>query len=278
MQKDSKKISVVIPCYQHGNHLKECVQSVITQSYKNWECIIVNDGSTDNTSEIAKEFISEKIFYVHQENMGLPEARNTGINNATGEFILPLDADDTLNNDALKNMVNAFAFNNDILVVYSDSRDFDNNNKISNLSNDFTLKDLLASNQLFCTAMFKTIDVKNNIRYDRFLKLGFEDWEFWINLWSNYRHKKFKKIDYPVFNYRSHDSSMMKNLKKDADRNEKIFHYVYEKHKNLFHEFYPSYIKLLNRKNFYENKLETVYNSKIYKTYNYFANFFKKST
>lgn len=91
-------VSVIIPCYKQAQYLDEALQSVFNQTYANWECIIVNDGSPDNTAEVANWWLEKdrRFRYLIQENAGLSSARNSGIDYATGEFILPLDADDKI--------------------------------------------------------------------------------------------------------------------------------------------------------------------------------------
>jgi glycosyltransferase involved in cell wall biosynthesis len=92
-------ISVVIPCYNHGHFLPEALASVLSQPYPSIEVVIVDDGSTDNTRQIAAAY--PQATYVHQENQGLAAARNTGIRHSTGNYVVFLDADDWLCADAL---------------------------------------------------------------------------------------------------------------------------------------------------------------------------------
>ena len=91
-------ISIIVPCYNQAHFLNEVLQSVLDQSYSNWECIIVNDGSPDNTEEIALVWCTKdkRFRYVKKENGGLSSARNAGITISQGEYILPLDADDKI--------------------------------------------------------------------------------------------------------------------------------------------------------------------------------------
>ncbi|MCS4436601.1 glycosyltransferase [Aquiflexum gelatinilyticum] len=96
---DSLLVSVVIPCFNHGKFLAESINSVLDQTYSPIEIIVVNDGSTDNTKEVAGAFPMVK--YVYQENQGLSAARNAGIKNSEGEFLVFLDADDLLLKDAI---------------------------------------------------------------------------------------------------------------------------------------------------------------------------------
>lgn len=97
---DQPVISVIIPCFNHAHFLSEAIQSVLSQSYKNTEIIVVDDGSSDHTKDIATAF--PRVHYVHQTNQGLSAARNTGIKQSHGQYLVFLDADDLLFPDALE--------------------------------------------------------------------------------------------------------------------------------------------------------------------------------
>lgn len=101
-------ISVIIPIYNVENYLDECLNSVITQSYYNLEIILVNDGSTDNSLEICEKYASRdsRIKLINQENKGLSEARNTGIDIFSGDYITFIDSDDVLNKDYIESLHN----------------------------------------------------------------------------------------------------------------------------------------------------------------------------
>ncbi len=92
-------ISVIVPCYNYGDLLKDCIGSLFAQTYSNWECIIVDDGSTDNTRMVAEELVQKdkRISYFLQSNSGPTVARNYGLSVAKGEFIQFIDADDLMN-------------------------------------------------------------------------------------------------------------------------------------------------------------------------------------
>ena len=100
----SPTVSVVVPCYNHAEYLNESVASVVAQTFQNWECIIVDDGSTDDTESVARQLSQEdtRIKYLHKTNGGLADARNKGIEAAKGEFILPLDADDKISSNYME--------------------------------------------------------------------------------------------------------------------------------------------------------------------------------
>ncbi|HEU4496898.1 MAG TPA: glycosyltransferase family 2 protein, partial [Flavobacterium sp.] len=91
-------MSIIVPCFNQSQYLGEALQSVSEQTYTDWECIIVNDGSPDDTEEVSKEWCEKdaRFKYLYKENGGLSSARNAGIAVAGGEYILPLDADDKI--------------------------------------------------------------------------------------------------------------------------------------------------------------------------------------
>lgn len=103
-----KLISVIVPVYNVANYLEECVCSIIKQTYQAWELILVDDGSTDDSGKLCDIFAEKnrKIKVIHQENKGVSVARNTGILNATGEYLMFIDADDWVEPLMLEQMIN----------------------------------------------------------------------------------------------------------------------------------------------------------------------------
>lgn len=109
MSENKPKISIIIPAYNAEKTLRRCIDSVLTQSYKNFEVIIVNDGSKDSTGNICDEYrnIDNRISVIHQENKGVSTARNVGINNSTGTWITFLDADDFIEKETFSDITAA---------------------------------------------------------------------------------------------------------------------------------------------------------------------------
>jgi glycosyltransferase involved in cell wall biosynthesis len=101
-------VSIIIPAYNAGDFISETINSVLNQEHKNFELLIVNDGSTDNTEEVIERFLVDKrIKYISQENRGCSAAKSLGMQRANGEFIQYLDADDLLSSDKIKEQVEA---------------------------------------------------------------------------------------------------------------------------------------------------------------------------
>ncbi len=99
------KVSVIIPVYNVEKYLKKCVDSVLNQSYQDFEVILVDDGSTDNSGKLCDEFKSEKVTVIHKENGGLSDARNAGTEIAKGEYVTWIDSDDTIHADYIKILI-----------------------------------------------------------------------------------------------------------------------------------------------------------------------------
>lgn len=114
---ESNVVSVIVPVYNAEKYIKECVQSVLSQTYKDWELILVDDGSTDCSGTFCDQFaqVDSRISVIHQENAGVTRARAKGVFSSTGNFVYFLDADDTIENDTLEYMV--ALFNDDIDLV-----------------------------------------------------------------------------------------------------------------------------------------------------------------
>jgi glycosyltransferase involved in cell wall biosynthesis len=124
-------VSVIIPCYNYGHYVEEAIDSVLQQTFQNFEIIVVNDGSTDPvTIEVLKHLKKPKTRVIHQANKGLPEARNEGIRHAKGKYICCLDADDTLEPTYLEKAVALLEANPGIAFAYSWVRLFGDEEKI----------------------------------------------------------------------------------------------------------------------------------------------------
>lgn len=203
----STLVSIIIPCYNQAQYLSEALESVLNQNYLNWECIIVNDESPDNTDEIAKEWLikDQRFKYIEKINGGLSSARNAGISNAKGEFILPLDADDKIGSQYLQLAINEFEKDNQLKIVYCKAEKFGEEKGLWDLS-DFSIFNLVKRNMIFCTAFFRKAEWEKVGGYDVNLIYGLEDWEFWIAILKN--GGKVKRLEEVCFFYRVKRVSM----------------------------------------------------------------------
>lgn len=220
-------ISIIVPCYNQARYLDDCLQSVLEQTYTNWECIIVNDGSPDNTVEIAKKWVDKdsRFLYLFKNNGGLSSARNEGVSISKGEFILPLDADDKIANDYIFLAVEEFRKAEGIKVVYCQAEKFGSEFGIWNLP-DFSIENLARVNMIFCTAMYKKNDWELVGGYDTNMIYGLEDWEFWIAILKN--GGEVKCINKVGFYYRINKDSMARTI--NSEQRKFSEEYVGKKH------------------------------------------------
>lgn len=241
----SVEISVIIPCYNHAIFLEEAIQSVLNQDFDSYECIIVDDGSTDHTKEIGKRYENEyeNIRYIFQENKGLSAARNMGIKNSVGNFILPLDADDKISINYLKETYKKINSNPNISVVYGDSFTFGKSLRKWNLPN-YSFNELLYKNMIHCCGLYRKKCWADVNGYDENLRQGLEDWEFWISILK--KNKIAVKLKTCFFYYRQNEESM---IRKDVINN----HYGYKSRCYIFNKHYKLYVTSNVYDLYYEN-------------------------
>lgn len=229
-----EKVSIIVPCYRQAEYLIEALDSVLAQTYKNWECVIVNDGSPDNTEEVAKLYCQKdgRFKYVSQLNQGLAAARNTGIRNSFGTFVLPLDSDDWIDATYVEKALACFERNTETKLVYCKAVLFGAEEGLWDLP-EYHYQDLLWKNCIFCTSMFRRSDYDATGGYNPNMRYGFEDWDFWLSLLS--KKDRVHCIDEPLFHYRVKEGSMLKDLQKN--NLEKAYVQIYTNHKELYEPF-----------------------------------------
>jgi len=202
-------VSVIIPVYNSEKYIEKCIESILNQSYSNIEIVLVDDGSTDNSREVISNFEEgAKIRCIHQKNNGAAAARNTGIKNANGKYIVFVDADDTCEQEHIENLVRAHKADN-TLVICGYNRVFENKivkispgNKtysketISELVNAWTMDPIVGSP---CNKLIeKNLLMENNIEYPEGIKYA-EDFIFSIRLIKHCN--KIETLEECTYNY-----------------------------------------------------------------------------
>lgn len=252
-QKIREKVSIIIPCYNKEKYVNESILSAINQTYDNIQIIVINDGSTDNSAKVINSVILGKeniIFFDKKENRGVVWARNFGISKAEGKYILPLDADDTINTTFVEKAIEIMEGNKKIIV--SCRNVFDKNKQDAKGYIDST-KVIFGDEIFVCTSMFRKSDFELVGGYKECMnKLGCEDWELFITFAeAGYR---FYKINEHLFKYRRHTENHRTTTAKN--QNYLLKRKLLELHPNaflteenietLFHS--PDYIENLQRK------------------------------
>lgn len=263
-------ISIILPVYNAQETISKAIDSVLLQTYKNYELIIVNNGSTDNSEEICKKYINEKIKYIKLEQANVSNARNIGIKESKGEFITFIDSDDVFFSDFLETMISKILSSKSDIVTCGFEElnskkkvllDLNEENQISCTNNAKLYLEILKEKYLFneiWNKLYKTDIIKdNNIEFDLTLNLG-EDYLFNIEYlkYSN----NFSYINKNLYLYT--DSNTGLNLKYRENK----FEIEYELTKRL-EEFYKF-------KNF---NLNYIYNRYARCFYNGVLNIYTKS-
>ncbi len=205
-------LSIIIPCYNSESTLESTLESVIRQDFQDWEAIIINDGSTDTTEEIALRWVeSEKRFkYFSKQNEGLGKTRNYGIGKSNGSYILPLDSDNQLMKDFAKEAIAVFEKNQDIGVVYGHAEYFGERNGLWEVD-DYKLNKILVHNYIDACAIYKKSLWDEVGGYDENMPFqGHEDWSFWIALGIS--NIKFYHLNKVTFKYYVSKNSMIKSF------------------------------------------------------------------
>lgn len=238
-------ISIIIPCYNAEKYVHYCIESVLQQTYKNWECLLINDGSRDKTLSILKEYsVKDSRFEVFdQENRGLSATRNVGIENAIGDYLFFLDSDDLITKNALQNYVNELDPENDLITGITVTVNGENLQKKSQLKHpkegsvfykndnqEVLIRTMesglapVAQNRLYKSSFLK----KNNLKFKNGILHEDELWFFETMFLA--RNVKF--INQETYLYRTDNSeSITKNVgEKNLNSYLKILETVYEKY------------------------------------------------
>ena len=215
----NKLVSIVTPVYKAEKYLEPCIKSLINQSYKNLEIILVDDGSPDNCGKICDDWAKkdERIVVIHQKNQGVSAARNSGLNTATGEYLMFLDSDDTLKTNAVEVLLRTIEKDNVDFVVGSYLKVFDNKTEVVCMGNicnvDADNKDVFY-NMLKNIMAFKIwgniyrMDIAKDIKFQVGHSWG-EDFDF--NLSYMLKIKKYSIIKDPLVDYNIINASSITN-------------------------------------------------------------------
>lgn len=203
------KVSVIIPVYNAEKYLDKCLDSVINQSLKDIEIIIINDGSTDNSIKIINKYLNDKrLVFFNRKNHGIGVTRNFGIKSAKGKYICFLDSDDYYEHNMLEDMYN-YIINNDLdIAICNYYKVFDNKKEEVNIKCDNITSIKENNNLLFdinmgpCNKMYN-YDLIKDIKFSENLK--YEDTPF-VAI-SLFRAKKVGKLDKFLYNYVIHNNS-----------------------------------------------------------------------
>jgi len=214
MTDNSPKVSVIVTAHNYAEFLEECLDSVLRQTYDDFELVVVDDGSTDETPELLRDYsyeYPEIIKVVTLSGEGLPSACNRGIEAADGEYIIRLDADDYFDKNILTVEASYLDANPEIDLVYPDYYTIDKGGEIKNhvrLPKVGEEVKLLDRSPLAAGAMYRRSAWEQIGGYNESLNYQ-EDYDFWIKFITEY---DVHNVNLPLMYYRQHGSSMSTNF------------------------------------------------------------------
>jgi len=230
---DKVLVSIVVPVYNSEKYVLETLNSAIQTDYQNFEIIIVDDGSIDNSGDICDSFAKEhscvKVFHI--ENAGVSHARNFGIEKASGEYILPLDSDDKIDSSYVRKAVDVIQKDEHIGIVYCEAEFFGKKQGKWELPK-FTIGGMLRGNIIFNCGLFRKCDWATVGGYDENLIYGIEDYDFWLSILG--LAKTVVKIPEILFHYRRRSNSRDVMFNKNVVEHLNTEMYIVRKHRKLY--------------------------------------------
>lgn len=226
-------VSVVIPSYNQFHYLRETVKSALDSTYPYLEIVIVDDGSTDDSMELAMGLSAKhgNISFYSQQNAGPSAARNHGIRKSRGKYILPLDGDDLISKEYIQQAVGVMEEDQNVKVVYCQARKFGDMEEEWKLR-PFSRAALAEGNMIFVSALFRKEDWKRVGGFAEEMTWGFEDWEFWISMLKE--GGEVVKLPITGFFYRIRKGSRRKEI--SIRERQLTYSYINKKHKTFIYE------------------------------------------
>ncbi len=273
------QVSVIIPTYNNAQYLSQAIKSILNQTYQASEIIVIDDGSTDETTEVVQSF-NKNIQYIRQENKGPASARNTGLKIAKGKYVVFLDADDELLPDKLSFQINFLEENPSIDLVYSNGyrfrEDKEGNQIIVSLQktneifipekeNENYINRLIVKNIFPIHAAMTKITCINEVGgFDESLT-ACEDWDLWFRISEKC---SFQYMNEYLFKYRDSENSNSADTRRNSNEVESVMAKIMNSKsfqdapKKVISEFF--YNRAINCLNLKESEDAIIYFSKAY--------------
>lgn len=224
------QVTVIITSYNKAPFLNEAIESCLNQTFKDFELLIIDDGSSDNSLEIIESYSEEpRVRILTQENKGVIYTRNRAIKEAKGDYVLQLDGDDKLGVDFLSESVPILENESQVSIVYFGTEFIGEKSGVWNLG-EYSLKKQLTTNLIVVSSLFRRSDYFLTEGYRDEFKSGLEDWDFWlsiIELGGEVRQLKSVNFFYRILNNSRNNSIPNENLLKQK---------IFENHSSLYLE------------------------------------------
>lgn len=237
------RVSVVIPCFNDGQYVKEAIQSVDLKSNSDTEIIVVDDGSDDpETKRVLGEIACERVRVLNGRHGGPSAARNMGIEKAEGRYILPLDADDRIEAEYIQKAAEILEKDKSVGLVYCHADRFGKESGPWKLP-DYTFEQMLLDNIVFVTAMFRKEDWQMIGGFSEDMLFGLEDYDFFLGILE--LGKSIMQLKEVYFHYRIKETSRSTAFLGNIEAVKKTYQDILEHHEELYRKYFTTYAKLL---------------------------------
>ncbi len=234
-------VSIIIPCYNDAQYIEQAVNSALDQTYPYKEVIVVDDGSNIETKAVLQKLASKITKLITQENQGQSTARNVGIRESKGEYILVLDSDDYFEPSFCEKAIAIFLENQNAKIVTCFANlIFEKEKSFIYKPNGGTIASFLCSNNALGSAMFIKEDWQISKGYDETMRQGFEDWDFYIRLLQ--KGGLAHVVEEPLYHYRKRNNTTTQRA--NAVKYELLL-YLFQKHKELYKKYLDDYVPYL---------------------------------
>lgn len=230
-----KKVSVIVPVYNVETDLINCIESILKQTYSEWELWLIDDGSTDNSPQLCDEFADkdERIHVIHKTNGGVSSARNIGLDCATGEYVLFVDSDDYLESNAIERLVEAAVQTDaDTVLCGFTYRIVGDSSNTENLPDAY----FEGTNEELVETCFAEIFGKDLIN---------PPWNKLIKRDMLMQHELKFNLDFSILEDLSFSIQVLGCSRKITILKESLYNYVYKQQNNLVHKFHPNFYEAL---------------------------------
>ena len=232
------KVSIIVTCYNQERYITNTIKSINAQTYKDWECIIIDDGSTDRSRQCIEVFLKSdsRFRYIYQNNQGVCWARNRGAEVANGEYILFVDGDDLISPEYVSLCVDKLDADKNVKVVASNYRKFGLYRKNFVLE-PYSIGKLMGHNLFVITSMFRKTDFERTGGFTTTMDKGLEDWDFWLSLLEDGGDVAY--LEGFHFFYRIRSGARNKRMR-DEKELELVRQQLWANHKDLYSKMYSS--------------------------------------
>ena len=223
-------VSVIVTCYNQAKYINDTINSILIQSYSNYEIILVDDGSTDlATINLLDNLPWGEVKLFRIPNSGVSQARNHGIKNSSGKYIVILDGDDMLITDFLSKTIPVLENNDSVKIVRTNVKSFGTKSGFYRYPT-YSLPRLLMQNLMVVTSVFRRVDFDKTNGFSNTMNEGLEDWNFWIDLLKD--GGDVHNVDEVLFLYRQHKLS--KNNSRNYHQEMVLYKQIYINHKDIY--------------------------------------------